>query len=486
MAKKFYITTPIYYANDVGHIGNLFATTFSDVIARYYRSKLGKDNVYFTTGLDEHGTTVENSAKKNGYTDYKKYVDERADYWINDFSSTQISYNYFARTTNPSHEKFASDFVKKMISEGDVYKDVFKGKYCYGHEKFLTASDIDERGLCPDHRPDQVIEVEEENYFFKLSKYAPKVKELIENGEINVKPDNKRKEILARIDQGVEDQSISRPKSKVTWAIEFPDDGSQTIYVWVEALLNYLSSLEINGKWGFWEGETLHVLGKDINWFHNLIWPAMLLSAGYPLFKRSFVHSFYTVGGRKMSKSSGNVIAPKDLVSKYGVDGTRYLLLANTPYQDDVDITWEALDARYNSDLANGLGNLVSRVAKLAEGTMRTSLDAHGITPKSGSSLNQDHPEMPLSLKKAYDELRLHDVTSEINNLVSEANEYLDEKTPWKLEGEPKQKVLEVAIQKIIQIAKAAEPVIPETSRKIQKIFTSHPIKPAEVLFKRI
>ena len=470
MNKKLYITTPIYYANDVPHIGHLFTTTFADALARYYRKQLGSENVYFTTGLDEHGTTVEESAKKKGYPDLQKFVDERAEFWQKAFNDTNISYDYFVRTTHKDHVKFSQNFIRKMVKAGDIYQGTYKGKYCYGCEKFLTMSDQNEDGFCPLHRPDQVIDVKEKNYYFKLSKYAPKVKELIESGEIDLKPESKKNEILARIAQGVEDQSISRPISKVSWAVEFPDDSEQGVYVWVEALLNYLSSLEINNKRELWDG-AFHIVGKEINWFHNVIWPAMLLSAGYPLYKRSFVHSFINIGGRKISKSLGNVISPAELISKYGIDGSRYLLLANTPYKDDIDITWEALDARYNSDLANGLGNLVSRTAKLA--------GAISGLPLKGLPLSDE-------VKKAYEELRFQDVISEIQKLVKEANEYLDARTPWKLEGKERDEVIKEVIKKILKIAFVADPIIPKTAEKIKEIFSASKIEPTEALFKRI
>lgn len=323
--KKFYITTPIYYANGSPHIGHFLTTSIADTLSRYNKKRLGEKNVYFTTGLDEHGTTVEQSALKNGYKpeNFQDYVDKLAQEWKKAFDDTNIAYDYFVRTTHPTHKKFAQNFIQKLVDAGDVYKGSYKGKYCYGCEKFLTLSDLNDAGLCPLHRPDQVSEIEEDNYFFKLSEYAPRIKKLLEDGTIDVKPINKRNEMLARLEAGVNDLSITRPKEKVSWGVEFPGDSDQTVYVWVEALINYLSSLEINDKKDLWEG-AVHLVGKDINWFHNVIWPSFLLSAGYPLYKKSYVHSYLNVSGQKISKSLGNLITPNDLIEKYGVDVFRH------------------------------------------------------------------------------------------------------------------------------------------------------------------
>jgi len=471
--SKYYVTTPIFYANGLPHIGHLITTTIADVLARHHRTKLGNDNVFFTTGLDEHGTTVEESAKKEGFQDYQKYVDQRADFWKKAFNDTNISYNYFVRTTNKKHEKFAQNFIRKLIKAGDVYKNTYQGKYCYGCEKFLTLSDLNEKGLCQYHRKDQVIKVEEENYFFKLSKYAQKVKTLIENNTINIQPPNKRNEILARIKSGIEDQSISRPKEKVSWGIEFPDDSNQTIYVWIEALLNYLSSLEINQKQDYWTS-SFHILGKDINWFHNLIWPAMLLSANYPVHKGSFVHSILNIEGQKISKSLGNVISPKELINKYGIDGTRYLLLSNIPYKNDTDVTLDTLNTKYNADLANGLGNLIARVAKLCE---KSNIEFP--IKKKIQSFNH--------LEQLLENYQFNEALSYIwENQIRTADQYISKQKPWKLEGDKLKKVLTKLVIDIQQIAHNLKPFLPKTAEKISKQFQGPQIKSQAPLFPRI
>lgn len=473
MGKKFYVTTPIYYANGLPHAGHFLTTTAADVVARYYRHVLGSENVFFTTGLDEHGTTVEQAAKKEGYTlaTFQQYVDKKAEDWKEAFDKTNISYDYFARTTSSQHEKFAQDFIREMIKNGDVYKGKYQGKYCNGCEKFLTLSDLNNEGYCPLHRPDQTIITEEENYFFRLSKYASKVSSLIEKGEIKITPENKKTEILSRLKDKIEDISISRPKEKVAWGVEFPDDDKHICYIWVEALLNYLSSLEINTKKGFWK-ECVLFLGKDISWFHNVIWPAMLLSAKHPLFKGTFVHSFFLIGGSKISKSLGNIITPQELVDRFSVDGARYLVLSNFPYDNDTDLTLESLQTKYNADLANGLGNLIARVAKLCENSNLSF-------PKSKTDF---FPEVKKNLSEYRFDFALKFIWEEISKL----DQFINSTKAWGSQGEDLKKILNELVIGIRQIAFNLKPFLPETADKIEKQFAGPKIKSDRPLFPRI
>jgi len=474
-SKKKYITTPIYYANGEPHIGHLLTTTVADVLARHYRLLLGEENVFFTTGTDEHGTNVEQSAKKLGYENLQDYVDMRSNYFKEKFGETFISYDYFARTTNKEHVKFVQDFWKKIQDAGDVYKGKYEGIYCNGCEKFLTKSELNEDGYCPLHRPDQIVRVEEENYFFRLSKYQDKVLKAIESGELKIYPEGKKNEVIARIKEGLEDQSISRPVEKVSWGVEFPGDSSQTLYVWVDALLNYLSSLEINNKTEFWQGAT-HLMGKGISWFHNVIWPAMLMSAGYDLPKSTFVHSYVLIGGEKISKSKGNVITIPGLISRYDVDATRYLLLAYLPYKDDADVTFKLLDEKYTADLVNGLGNLVSRINKMGkEFNIKVKVPEY-------SKVVKEHDD----LVEYYEEFKFHDVISLLSRLVREANEYLNQTEPWKKEGDEKEKILREAYDKVIKIAVLLKPITIETSDEICDILSGSIEKESVLLFGRL
>lgn len=456
--KKFYITTPIYYANDVPHIGHFATTTIADALSRYYKKTLGEENVFFTTGLDEHGTTVEKSAEKNSYKDVQKFVDEKAKFWKQVFDKTNINYDYFVRTTNKKHEKFAQVFIQKLIDAGDVYKDTYVGKYCYGCEKFLTKSDLNEQGLCPLHRADQVVETKEENYFFKLSKYAPKVKELLQSGELNLVPASKRKELLARIEAGVDDLSISRPKEKVGWSVDFPGDKNQGVYVWVEALINYLSSLEINKKQDFWPAAN-HTLGKDINWFHNLIWPAFLLSAGYKIPKKTFVHGFLIVKGQKISKSLGNVISPDELIEKYGIEGARYLVLANLPYSNDSDVSFDLFNENYNADLANGLGNLVGRLTKLCElAKCKVIIDLEKLDPYKHEKKVENYVS----------EYKLHKVCEQFSNELKAFDLSLTQTKPWE-DPLANKEYLELKLNELLQVLQVYEFILPQTKQKVFK-----------------
>lgn len=476
-SEKFYITTPIYYANGTPHIGHFLTTTIADVFARLNRKRLGKENVYFTTGLDCHGTTVEQAALKAGYTieTIQEFIEIKEKQWVQAFKDTNISYDYFVNTTNEKHKKYAQEFIQKMIDKGDVYKASYQGKYCNGCEKFLTLSDLNDEGICPLHRPDQVVDIEEENYFFKLSKFAPKVKELIETNEIIIEPKNKRNEMLTRLEAGIEDISISRPKEKVSWGIDFPGDNEQTVYVWVEALMNYKSSLFINDREEFWN-YTVHTLAKDINWFHNVIWPAFLLSAEYPLYKQSYVHGFLTVGGQKISKSLGNIITPNDLIERYGVDGARYLILANFPFKDDSDITWDALDNKYNGELANGLGNTFARLTKLAE--------------KSGFEFELDILDPSIWEGEEFEELsnfRVDFVLQNVWKKITILDKHINENEPWAIkDGAKLKEVLTTELNMLKAIAYISEPFIPETAKTMQKVLDQKNIVAGQILFPRI
>lgn len=468
---KKYFTTPIYYANGSPHIGHFLTTTAADVLARAYRQWYGKDSVFFTTGLDEHGTTVQQAADKEGFSNYQKYVDLKASEWQQAFDDAAISYDYFVRTTNPEHKKFAQTFILKLEQNNDVYKGVYKGKYCSGCEKFLTLSDLDEEGFCPLHRHDQVIEVEEENYFFRLSKYVPKVKALIEEGKIKIFPNNKANEILARLEERIEDISISRPKSKVAWGISYPNDPKQTIYVWVEALINYLSSLAINDKNEFWKNTT-HLLAKDISWFHNVIWPSMLLASDYPLYRESVVHSYLVIGGEKISKSRGNVITPTEIISKFGRDAARYLILANYPYQNDANTDRDLLARRYTADLANGLGNLISRVAALAE----------SISFKSSKAKIQTDTK----IKKYLESYRFDLALEEIRQSISALDSLINQTEVWKQKSEEKTRTIAALVAGIQQLGYNLAPFMPQTALAIEKQFSRKYIKKAKPLFPRI
>lgn len=473
MKKKYYITTPIYYVNDIPHIGHSCTTVVADALARYHR-KLGFE-VFFLTGTDEHGAKVAQSAEKQGLTP-QEFADKVSKRFKNAWKELNISNDYFIRTTSNKHKKIVQQIIEKIYKSGDIYKGRYEGLYCIGCEKFLTEKEL-ENGKCPLH-PGQKVESQiEENYFFRLSKYVPDLIKRIKNDETNyIFPQNKRKEILSKLTEGVEDVSISREKIK--WGVEFPKDKKHTVYVWVDALINYYSATRfVENKQDFWPAD-LHLIGKEILWFHTVIWPAMLLSAELPLPKKVYAHSFYTVDGQKMSKSLGNVISPKELIDKYGTDASRYLIASSFPQANDSDIGWDKFNEKYNADLANGLGNLVSRVAKLAQ---KEKLNVKGVKTGFDSSYN-----------KLIKNLNITECLFEVWNNpqwgVQAANKKFNEEKIWEKKGQDLNNSLEEIIKMILKICYHLYPFMPQTAEKIQWIFSPEKIVkfPSKPLFPRI
>lgn len=482
MTKKFYVTTPIYYVNDDPHIGHTCTTVAADIIARYHKL-LGKE-VFFLTGTDEHGAKVAEAAKEKGLSP-KKFCDQVSQNFKKIWPKLNIEYDYFIRTTNPDHEKIVQEIIGKIYKKSDIYKARYEGLYCVGCEKFITESDL-VNGKCPYHPKKKLEKQSEENYFFRLSKYAPQLIKAIENQEdkyhYQVSPKGKREEVLSKLKAKVNDLSISRVD--VPWGIPIPWDKSQTIYVWFDALINYYSALKITGKEKFWPAD-LHLIGKEILWFHAVIWEAMLISAGLPLPKEIFAHSFYTIDGQKMSKSLGNVISPKELLKKFGVDGTRYLIASSFPYDRDGDVGWKRFTEKHNADLANGLGNLVQRVAKVCE--------------KSGQDFPNDfEPFIFKGVEAAMKNYRLDEALKEIWLHIKAIDQTLNKDAPWNLEGKKlkeffQNKKLKIdgreakgVLSLIRVIPKNIRPFLPETAEKIEKQFAGPKIKSEKPLFPRL
>jgi methionyl-tRNA synthetase len=466
MKRKFYVTTAIDYTNDIVHIGHSYQKIVADVLARYHR--LIGDETYFLTGTDEHGQKVEISARESNL-EPKAFVDKISATDKAEWDSLNISYDRFIRTTDEDHVKFAQKFYLKSKSAGDIYLGKYDGLYCEGCEGYLTESDLVE-GKCPFHPNRQPLRLIEENYFFRLSKHQKFLEKLIEDSPIFVIPKSKRREILSFVKRGLKDFAVSRPEVK--WGIPVPDDPKQTIYVWFDALVNYLTfGLEKN----CWPAD-VHILGKDNLRFHAVYWPAMLKSTGYELPKTILVHDFITLNGQKISKSLGNVVRPSELIENFGVDGVRYFFIRYGPLTNDIDVTTDKIKEVYNADLANGLGNLVARVAKLAE------LSAISYQPSAISLKDKKFQEY----NKNLEEFHFNDALAFIWEKISQADKYIDTKHPWNLKGKELEKVLQILVKEIQEIALLLKPFLPETAEKIEKQFAGPKIKAKKPLFPRI
>lgn len=463
--KKFYITTSIAYTNAPPHIGFALECIQADVLARYYKS-LGRD-VFFLTGTDEHGIKIAKAAKEAGKNP-QEFVDQISAKFKELGPLLNLSNNDFIRTTD---EKRHWPAVKKLwlkIKENeDIYKKKYQGYYCSGCEAFITDKELI-NGECPNHKQKPEL-IEEENYFFKLKKYLPQIKKKIEKDEIKIIPETRKNEVLGYIKTGLEDISFSRAKEKY-WGFLVPDDESQIIYVWGDALPNYISAIgyaEESGQFKKYWPADIHCIGKDILKFHALIWPAMLLSLKLALPKIIFVHGFISVNGQKMSKSLGNVIDPFELVKKYGTDPVRYYLLREIPSTEDGDFSYEKFEQRYNSDLANGIGNLVARVSKMAEDQLKAQSSKLKTTTKN-PKIKKEIEKTEDKYKAALEEFKFNEALKAIWDLISFCDKYIEQTKPWE-KKQGTDLVLSDLLLTIDIIANLLEPFLPETSEKIKK-----------------
>ncbi|MEM2956316.1 MAG: methionine--tRNA ligase [Candidatus Pacearchaeota archaeon] len=456
--KKFYITTPIYYTNDVPHIGHSYTTIIADILARYHRL-LGED-VFFLTGTDEHGIKIQRIAEKKNKKP-KQFVDEIVNEFKKAWKTLNIEYDNFIRTTDEKHIKIVQDILQKLYDKKMIYKGKYEAYYCTGCEQYKTSSEL-VNGTCPLHNT--TVEVRsEEAYLFKLSKFQKELRKLIENNEYKILPIQRKNEMLSfLIREDLQDISISRPKSEVYWGIELPFDKNHTCYVWIDAFLNYISGLNYPSEQfrKYWPAD-IQLMSKDILRVHSTIWPSILLSINEKLPKMLYIHGYFTVNGQKMSKSLGNAIDPIKLSEKYGSDAVRYFLMRHIPLGEDGDFSEDALKERYNSELANKLGNLVLRVAGMAKGKIpKSSIDAD---LASNLKLTEIYSHM--------DNVALDKALEKIFGFIDKCNEYIQEKQPWKLEGKEKEKVLYNLIDSIRIISILLYPFMPETSKKINKQF---------------
>jgi len=477
MPKRYFITTPIYYVNDEPHLWHAFTILCADVYSKFLKNQ-GK-KVFFLTGTDEHGMKIAEIAKEREKNP-KEFCDEISEKFKKAWKELSIEYDFFVRTTQKYHELAVKKFIEILKKKNQIYQKEYEGLYCVGCEKFLTEKEL-ENGLCPDHKR-APLKIREKNYFLKVKNKLPKIKSLIETGKLKIFPEFAKKETLGLLKQNLGDFSISRDKERVKWSIEFPGDETQLVYVWFDALINYISAAGFAKnkkkfeKW--WEKSfVVHFIGKDILKFHAIFWPAMLLSAKIKIPNRLAVHGFFTVEGQKMSKTLGNVIRPKELIEKFGVDGTRYLILSQFPFGEDGDIKISTFNAKYTADLVNGLGNLVLRVLNLAK---KQKINLKKIMAQK--SIENKVKKTKDNYQKFLINFGFYEALKEIWNLIHFCNQYVDKEKPWEKRENSKKVILNLAFC-IKEISEMLFPFCPQKSKEIQAQIKGKKLEP---LFKKI
>ena len=480
MSEPLYITTTLPYVNATQHIGFAVEILQTDALARFSRLE-GRD-VFFNTGTDEHGQKVFESAKENN-EDTQDYVNRYANEVKKLKDVLNLSTDSFIRTTDEEHIKAAQELWKICDAKGDIEKKKYKGLYCIGCEKYLTEKDLED-GKCPLHPTQEPQVIEEENYFFKLSNYQKQLEEYLSNENV-IAPEHRRQEALEFVKGGLEDFSISREKERLSWGVPVPGDDTQVIYVWFDALTNYISTLgwpeDKEGKFKkFWEdGETLQVAGKDQVRFQSIMWQAMLMSADIKTTDKVFYHGFINSGGQRMSKSLGNVISPFELVERYGTEATRFLLLKHVHPVEDTDVTWERLDEWYEADLVNGLGNIVSRVMQMATTHIPEPVEITEETqPDSDVAMHIKDFDFNLSMNSIWERIGHNDALIAMKKpfagVVSDESDLQEEAIS----------IIKKLVRELNSIAIELEPFLPETSDKIKKAVLEN--KKPENLFPRL
>ena len=460
--NTFYITTPIYYANDEPHIGHSYTTILADVLSRYHRS-MGQE-VFFLTGLDEHGQKVQQVAEEQGI-DPQQHCDEMAPKWKHLWEKLHIQYDDFIRTTEPRHEKVVKAVLNAVKDAGDIYMDEYGGSYCIGCERFYTEKELED-GKCPQHEK-ELEYVTEKNYFFKMSKYQKELIDYINKNLEFIQPQHRKNEILGFLSQPLEDLCISRPKNRLNWGIELPFDHDYVTYVWFDALLNYVTSPgygsdpEVFKKW--WS-QAVHLIGKDILMTHAVYWPTMLMSAGIPLPKTIFAHGWWLMEKSKMSKSMGNVVDPMELIDEYGVDPVRYYLMREMVLGQDSNFTMESFTKRYNSDLANDFGNLLSRVSRLIQKNFDGKMPKWGEPTSAENEMKKQAEGTIEKVNKLIQNMRINEAIEETMQFIRSVNRYMEQQVPWKRVKEDKSaagRVLITAAEAMRLGALLLQPVMP-------------------------
>ena len=504
--KKFYITTPIYYPSAEFHIGHCYTTIIADAIARYKR--LSGYDVFFQTGTDEHGQKIEKKAEEKGVTPME-YIDPIIDNAKDLWSRLGISYDYFIRTTDEDHCKRVQEIFKMMYDKGDIYKGEYKGLYCTPCESFWTESQLDENGKCPDCHRD-VHEVSEEAYFFKLSKYQDQLVKYYEDNPTFIQPESRKNEMLNNfIKPGLEDLCVSR--TSFSWGIPVTFDPKHVVYVWVDALSNYITSLgypdNLDDKFKKYWPADIHLVGKEIVRFHTIIWPCMLMSLGVELPKQVFGHGWLIIDGGKISKSLGNYKDPREYIDTYGVDAVRYYALREVPFGNDGNFTEELLISRTNADLVNTLGNLVNRTIAMSKKYFNSVVENPGVKEDVDDALISYAKMLPSYVESKMNGLKVNEALEDIFELLKRSNKYIDNTTPWILaKDETKTDRLKTVIYNLLESIRISaillRAFIPGTSDRIFNMLNTKNIEfdtldfgnleegitlnEAEILFNRI
>jgi len=490
MTKKFYVTTPIYYLNAEPHIGHAYTTLAADVLARYKRAK-GFD-VRFLTGTDEHGANIERSAAEHGITP-QQWTDNMAAKFQDLWKTLDITNDDFIRTTQKRHEDTVQEIFEILLKKGDIYKGVYSGKYCLSCEAYLDESELVD-GKCPIHKKEPQI-ITEETYFFKLSAYQNDLLAFYERNPGFLSPKSRATEIINFVKGGLHDLSVSR--SKVKWGIPVRSNPQHTVYVWFDALINYISAAGYAKKLGLpeykdypvnfdetWPAD-VHLIGKEIFRFHAVIWPAMLMALGLPLPKKVFAHGWWTIEGEKMSKSLGNFIDPRDVTSKYGVEPLRYFIFREVPFGGDGDFSMDAFKKRFNADLANDLGNLLSRTIKMAQKNV-------GVIPETfekESNLLAEAKKADAAIDAFMDNLEFDKALDKAWAVMNYMNKYIDETKPWMLAKTDPEKTKSILLELIFALrytSKWLAPFMPHTAQEIARRTAAGPVGDYGPLFPRI
>jgi len=482
MEKKLYIATAIPYVNGTPHIGNALDYLLADIWARY--QKQNGHEVRFQVGTDEHGNKIAQKAADEGI-DPQAYTDRHYVNFKTLMEKVGASSTDFIRTTDPHHIAAVQYIWQKLAPY--IYKGVYKGWYCVGHEAFFTDKEVQEfGGVCPDHQT-PFEQLQEDNYYLKTSAFTDQIKAAIQDGTMQIVPEFRKKEFLELIKDGLQDVSISRPRKNLSWGVPVPNDPDQVMYVWIDALANYITVLgypDVEGWQQYWPAD-VQVIGKDILRFHAGIWPAMLLGLGLDLPKKLLVHGHVIVGGAKMSKTVGNVVDPVEIIDNYGVDAFRYFFSRHIPTLDDGDFTWEKFETAYNSELGNDLGNLIQRVASMIT---KYQSGVIGQSEQTEHDMTQYHDAM--------EELEFNKAIDEVWGKVRSLNQYIDSVKPWEVakgigkdpEAEPHlAEILAHCAGALLQIGDLLLPFLPTTATAIHSIFESGVVRPTEaVLFPKI